>query len=889
MDEYEMGTLVYHDRFGSGSIEFNKGKTALVRFESGIEECLTDELVKLKGIKEAIASASYDNLRELVARCQAAAIRSINDNWGVFSKSRISLLPHQLWVCHKVLSEWPINKLIADDVGLGKTIEAGLILWPLLAKKKVRRLLVLTPASLVEQWQERLRLMFDIRLSIYNAGSDTKRSDYWNTQDLVVASLPTLRKDVDGRHERMLNAEDWDLLIVDEAHHLNAQEAEGATLGYRFVQNLIEHNKFKSRMFFSATPHRGKDYGFFALLRLLDDEKFDPKNNAKEQQDAVSQIVIRNNKQSVTDMDGVPLFKPVKVTPKTYCFSSEEQNFYDKLTSFIISGQMYASSLESTNQRAVQLVLIAMQKLAASSVAAIRSAIRGRIERLKGNKARLLELSDELNTYSQYEVEGAVPELDDAYVALEEEYASTSVKVMLMENEQPMLQELLELADEVNEETKITALLEILFNEFKDRSVVFFTEYKATQSLLVNTLHKNFGHGCVSFINGDKRLANITDESGKLYIWNMDRNDAAEKFSNGEVRFIVCTEAGGEGIDLQDNCHSMIHVDLPWNPMRLHQRVGRLNRYGQKHGVEVMTLRNPDTVEARIWGLLNDKIEKVMRSLGSAMDEPEDLLQLILGMTDAKIFNELFSGGINKSEDGLQEWFNAKAGTFGGSSAVSTVKNLIGHADKFEYKNLEEVPRLDLKDMASFFESMLKINGHRLDLADDKLSFITPKEWRNKYGIKRRYANVTFDRAVKDQSIDMLGVGHPIMENALNQAEDFSACYAVAKAIEAPILIYQIKDQLTGEQTNVDSFLVAIDFSNDNQIKLLKDDELMFKLAFIYDAMPKSKDVLLDTSFEISMETYVAKGELLLSEEVPILGAAYRLPTYELFAAFVPM
>ena len=213
-----------------------------------------------------------------------------------------------------------------------------------------------------------------------------------------------------------------------------------------------------------------------------------------------------------------------------------------------------------------------------------------------------------------------------------------------------------------------------------------------------------------------------------------------------------------------------------------------------------------------------------MRSLGSAMDEPEDLLQLILGMTDAKIFNELFSGGVNKSQAGLQKWFDAKAGTFGGSSAVSTVKNLIGHADKFEYKNLEEVPRLDLKDMSCFFESMLKINGHRLDMVDGKLSFITPKEWRNKYGIKRRYDNVVFDRSVKDQSVDVLGIGHPIMENALTQAESFSACFAVAKGIDAPILIYQIKDQLTGEQTNVDSFLVAIDFTNNNQTYLLKNE-----------------------------------------------------------------
>ncbi len=107
-------------------------------------------------------------------------------------------------------------------------------------------------------------------------------------------------------------------------------------------------------------------------------------------------------------------------------------------------------------------------------------------------------------------------------------------------------------------------------------------------------------------------------------------------------KFYICTEAGGEGIDLQDNCFSMIHVDLPWNPMRLHQRVGRLNRYGQKQQVEVINIRNPDTVESRIWDLLNTKIGNVMRSLGAAMEEPEDLQQLILGMTDKGFFNELF-------------------------------------------------------------------------------------------------------------------------------------------------------------------------------------------------------------------------------------------------------
>jgi ERCC4-related helicase len=731
--------------------------------------------------------------------------------------------------------------------------------------------------------------MFDIRLTIYNAAEDTKRRDYWNGQHFVVASLPTLRTNSDGRHDRMLAAEDWDLLIVDEAHHLNAQEEEGATLGYRFVQRLIEHDKFKSRMFFSATPHRGKNYGFFALLKLLQPDTFDPNKNEYEQQQEIRKVVIRNNKQNVTNMDGELLFKPVTVSPKTYRFSLDEQAFYDQLTRFIVSGQTYASSLESNNQRAVQLVLTAMQKLAASSVAAIRSAIKRRIARLAGIKERLKALSSEMEGMESLAADNPIPELDDAYVALEEEYAATSIKIMLMENEQPMLEQLLILADKVTEETKINALLEILQNEFKDRTVVFFTEYKATQALLVNKLHQHFGHGSVSFINGDKRLDNIVDKFGNSATWSMDRYDAADMFSQGKVRFIVCTEAGGEGIDLQDNCYSMVHVDLPWNPMRLHQRVGRLNRYGQKHAVDVMTLRNPDTVESRIWDLLNHKIENVMRSLGSAMDEPEDLLQLILGMTDARIFNELFAGGVTKTGEGLKKWFDAKAGTFGGESAVSTVRELVGHADKFEYQNLSEVPRLDLQDLAGFFESMLKLNGNRLDKKDDILSFVTPKIWQNKFGIKRRYENVVFDRTTKDPNIDILGVGHPVFEKALEQAEQFKACFAVAKGIKKPILIYQIRDQLTGEQTNVDSILVAIKFMEDDTSLLLTNDELVRKLADLSDAMPKnSREVLFESLFDEPMEKYLSRGNEILACSIAEIGAAYRMPTFDLFTGLIP-
>src|SRR5689334_3164122 len=191
----EPGKRVQSDQFGQGNVEYDKGSTVIVRFDHGIEECERNSLNVIRSVADSIVTGDWDPPLAVVTKALASAIVSVNDTWGVFSRSRIALLPHQLWVCRRVLSNWPARWLVADDVGLGKTIEAGLILWPLLARERVSRLLVLCPASLVEQWQERLRVMFDIRLTRYSPDQDTPRSDFWNSTPQVVASLQTLRLD----------------------------------------------------------------------------------------------------------------------------------------------------------------------------------------------------------------------------------------------------------------------------------------------------------------------------------------------------------------------------------------------------------------------------------------------------------------------------------------------------------------------------------------------------------------------------------------------------------------------------------------------------------------------------------------------------------------------
>jgi ERCC4-related helicase len=889
MAEFKNGQAVVHPQFGAGHIEFAKGETAIVRFKHGLEECEANSLQIKLSVQDSIESGQVAPFQEAVCRVLAEAIVSVNDNWGVFSKSRIALLPHQLWVCHRVLRQWPAHFLVADDVGLGKTIEAGLILWPLLAKNQVKRLLVICPAALVEQWQYRLRDMFDIRLARYLPEADTHRADFWNTHNQVVASMQTLRDDRDDRHQRIFEAEPWDLLIVDEAHHLNADEDKGATLGYRLVDGLVRENLTRSRIFFTGTPHRGKDYGFFALLRLLRPDQFSPNRPIEEQLPYLRDVIIRNNKQNVTDMEGKRIFKPISVNSETYSYTEEEAAFYNLLTEFIASGRAYASNLSSTDQRAIMLVLISMQKLASSSIAAIRKALVGRLSRLR-QAGQNLQAARERQSMIRQILESAdeanVSSLTDELQRQEEIIAEISFSLPLMEDEIPQLEILVDRAEAVTMETKIDKIVEVLNTRFADRSVLFFTEYKATQALLMSALMKNFGDHCVTFINGDHRIDDVVGSDGRKRTINLQRVDAADRFNEGKVRFLVSTEAAGEGIDLQESCYSLIHVDLPWNPMRLHQRVGRLNRYGQKMPVEVITLRNPATVESRIWGKLNEKIASIMRALGGAMDEPEDLLQLVLGMTSPTLFTELFAQAGSMRGDRLDNWFDTKTKTFGGKDAIETVKALIGNCARFDYQDLKKIPPKDLQDLQPFFETMLALNKRRVVREDSGLAFKTPDEWLKHPGIRQRYEGLLFERNLKgkDSALRVAGIGHKAFDQAISQAVDFDACFAVVPGLAESVSVYEVYDRITSQDGNIRQIIVGVGSENR---KLIPD----WQLIDLFNSFLKSKrsdtNVIINYHKE-NLMNFVKDAEEIVKSKIDELNTPFNMPEIKLLSLFIP-
>ena len=779
---------VMHLQHGQGTVLMTDGDTAVVRFSHGIEQVFSRELTEVVSVETAAQQAALSSSLEVALKVQAEAITSVNDVWGVFTRSRISLLPHQLWVCHRALTQWPIRLLIADDVGMGKTIEAGLILWPLLASRKVQRVLILAPAKLVEQWQQRLKAMFDIRAAIYHPELDTPRADFWGIHQIVIASLPTLRSDNKGRHERLLEAPAWDMVIVDEAHHLNVEEGSNRTLGFDLLEKMQLAGRVESCVLFSGTPHRGKNHGFWSLMSLVDRDVFGPKRNEGGMLAALPRYLIRNAKQKATDMKGVRLFKPVQQFPETFRYTPSEEAFYKLMSDFIVAGKAYASSLNKTEGGQVILVLIALQKLASSSIAAVLSALKTR----QGN---LSQAASKSRAELEILTDGGGDEMQKALETWARE--SKRAELRLMEDEGGHLQDLIHAGEAVVEETRVLRVIEIIKARFTGEPVLMFTEYKRTQALVISALMAEFGQSSVGFMNGDNRLEGVKLPDGRVIQLASRREDTCDAFNAGRIRFLVSTEAGGEGIDLQQRCSALIHVDLPWNPMRLHQRVGRLNRYGQQRPVSVVSLRNPDTVESMIWDKLETKLASIMRAVGSAMDEPEDLLQLVLGLSGERIFDQLFAGASGVSRERLDTWFDEVAGTFGGEAAIKTVQDLVGHAASFDLSALKDVPPVDLPDLLPFFQSLLAWNRRRPKIEGHALSFKTPDEWVTSHAIRRAYENLTLDRSAAATVGDLLGVGHPLMEKALQQASRLHGVLGVVEGLMAPMQVITVSSRVT--------------------------------------------------------------------------------------------
>ena len=294
----------------------------------------------------------------------------LQNTGGQLSNSRTDLLPHQILLTRDIVLSKRRRFLIADEVGLGKTIETGMVLRELQSRGEARRILIITPAGLTKNWQQELqetfRLFFEIlRIDFMDHGTAS-----WETHNLVIASIDAIKRS--PRLERLLGAPRWDVIVFDEAHHISRLKYGKKiqpTQNYKLAEALRSHTR--DMLFLTATPHQGNSFQFWSLIQLLDDSLFDSEEALTEHRSLLNRVMIRRTKREVTDRNGNPIFMRRQVTTQRFKQSSKEQIFYEQLTEYLKAGYSAAGigkTKTTSEERAIGFVMTTFQKIMSSSL-----------------------------------------------------------------------------------------------------------------------------------------------------------------------------------------------------------------------------------------------------------------------------------------------------------------------------------------------------------------------------------------------------------------------------------------------------------------------------------------------------------------------------------------
>ena len=519
-------------------------------------------------------------------------------------------LPHQLHVLNRAVSSKNIRYILADEVGLGKTIEAGLIIKELKIRGLVKRVLVVCPTGLVTQWENEMKEKFDEKFHVilpsdFNTIKKITDSDnVYGQFDQVISPMDSIKplekragwsqEKIDKYNEDRIYSiinSGWDLIIIDEAHRVAGSSSEVS----RYKLGNLLGNSSPYLLLLTATPHSGKTEPFLRLIRLLDEKAFpNTKAIVKEQ---VAPYVIRTEKREAIDNEGNKLFKNrvTKVVEISWDQRhSMQEKLYELVTNYVRNG--YNKAMKEKKYY-IGFLMVLMQRLVTSSTAAIKESIEKRIDILENQQAKIhsLSMEDLVEIDLEENLEQAI------------EVISINLKQELME-----LKEILNVAKQAEFEyldAKVEALIDILdhlYAEQRDRKIIIFTEFVSTQNFLRRYLENNNYN--VSILNGSMSIE--------------ERNDILREFKTVS-NILISTDAGGEGLNLQFS-NVVINYDLPWNPMKIEQRIGRVDRIGQKQDVLIFNFIIKDTIENRVRNVLEDKLAVILSETG--IDKMSDVL-----------------------------------------------------------------------------------------------------------------------------------------------------------------------------------------------------------------------------------------------------------------------
>lgn len=549
-------------------------------------------------------------------------------------------LPHQLHVLNRVMSTNNIRYILADEVGLGKTIEAGMVIKELKARGLVRRTLVVCPTGLVTQWsaemQEKFHEKFQVILpSDYDTIHRlTDSDDVYGQYDQVISpmdSIKPLEKHAGWTEERVeqYNQEriysiinsGWDLIIIDEAHRVAGSSGEVAR--YKLGYLLSQASPYL--LLLTATPHNGKTEPFLRLVRLLDEDAFpNAKSVVKEQ---VAPFLIRTEKREAIDNNGNLLFKN-RLTHLVELTWDERHTYqrqlYEMVTSYV--SKTYNKALRNRKKNMCLIfLLIIMQRMVTSSTAAIRQSLERRLEILKTQNTKLGSLTEE--DLAELDIEDGVKDALHA-VSLDMEEEISELENIIAVAKQAEFQH-----PDVKVET-LENTIDTLLNADRNQKIIIFTEFVATQEYLQRLLTA-MGYS-VTILNGRMSIE--------------ERNEALREFRDNTNVFIS-TDAGGEGLNLQFS-NIIINYDLPWNPMKIEQRCGRADRIGQTRDVQIFNFIVTDTIENRVREVLEEKLSVILKEMG--VDKYSDVLDSEVAEVDfTDVYMRSISRPHRKSDENL--------------------------------------------------------------------------------------------------------------------------------------------------------------------------------------------------------------------------------------------
>jgi ERCC4-related helicase len=505
-----------------------------------------------------------------------------------------------------------IRYILADEVGLGKTIEAGMVIKELKARGLVKRVLVVCPTGLVTQWTSEMQEKFHEKFNvILPSDYDTIRrltdnDDVYGQYDQVISPMDSIKpiekhagwsqeKVVQYNEERIYSIinSGWDLIVIDEAHRVAGSSGEVAR--YKLGYLLSQASPYL--LLLSATPHNGKTEPFLRLVRLLDEEAFpNAKSIVKEQ---VAPYLIRTEKREAIDNNGNLLFKN-RITHLVSLTWDERHSFqrelYELVTDYVSKTYNKAQRNRKKNMCLIFLLII-MQRMVTSSTAAIRQSLERRLQVLKTQSTHLGNLTEE--DLAELDIEDGVEDALGA-ISLDIETEIQELELIISVSKQAEFQ-----YPDVKVET-LTDTVDALLSEDSTQKIIIFTEFVATQRYLQELL-LNKGY-TVSILNGGMSIE--------------ERNDALKEFRE-KTSIFISTDAGGEGLNLQFS-NIIINYDLPWNPMKIEQRCGRADRIGQKRDVHIYNFIITDTVENRVREVLEEKLSVILQEMG--VDKYSDVL-----------------------------------------------------------------------------------------------------------------------------------------------------------------------------------------------------------------------------------------------------------------------